>query len=113
MHALDAHGVAGNHTVAMTHHTSTAASAIRDGSPMVSSADQVASSPVHRENDYMKKTLALAAAVLAVAAGDKRPDDLDHQDRPCQVEDEATTVVDQVGRRVAVVSTCQCLSSGT
>ena len=45
MHALDAHGAAGNHTVDMTHHASTAASAIRDGSPMVSSADQVSSSP--------------------------------------------------------------------
>lgn len=45
MHALDSHGVAGNHTVDVTHHVSTAASAIRDGSPMMSSADHVHPSP--------------------------------------------------------------------
>ena len=44
MHALDSHGVAGNHMVGMTHHASTPASAMGHGSPMMSSADQVHSS---------------------------------------------------------------------
>ena len=40
MHALDSHGVAGNHIVGMTHHGSTPATAIGHGSPMISIADQ-------------------------------------------------------------------------
>lgn len=62
MHALDAHGVAGNHTVGMTHHASTSTSAIRDGSPMMSSADQVHASA--------ERPMFSASSSLRAPAGD-------------------------------------------
>ena len=45
MHALDSHGIAGDHMVGMTHPASTSASTIGGGSHVMRSADQVHASP--------------------------------------------------------------------
>ena len=45
MHALGAHGVAGNHMVGMAHHSSTFGSVMDDGSRSMSFADHQHSSP--------------------------------------------------------------------
>ena len=76
MHALDSHGVAGNHTVEMTHHASTGASAIRDASRMSatdegrSSADVLMSSDassLQAPADDSSSAMALCVGVLVAS----------------------------------------------